>query len=476
MSTSDVQPHSSTSAQTKTRGVFAALNARLRGLSRRNYLPRVVGFTLLGLMGLQRWSSTGKQQESLLVASVLVMFWAHVALALAIRSESSKTVELRNVYGDSMIGGIFLVLTGGSLWIAQSVLIVLCANNMAIGGVRTFLRGLLAIVVGVVLALVTFGFVFQPDPNSLVAIGAVFALFCYSVATNYVTYSQAKSLIAARRKSDAQNEEIRRQQEILSEQSQEIELNNAMLQEKNLEVQAAHRQSETILLNILPSLIATRLIAGEQLIAERFEHVTVLFADIAGFTEFSSLVPPEELVGLLDTIFSAFDTIADAHHCEKIKTIGDCYMLVGGLPEPDTPEQIAARASHPERITSAALAMLEAIERLNAALGLTLAIRIGIHTGAVVAGVIGRKKFAYDLWGDTVNTASRMETQGVAGKIHCTEELMNTLLRQQNGREESAHSPRYAFEKRSTIQVKGKGTMQTYFVQMQKTEKTEKSE
>lgn len=240
------------------------------------------------------------------------------------------------------------------------------------------------------------------------------------------------------------NAEILRQQAILTEQSREIELANSALQEKNLLIEEERQLSERLLLNVLPASIATRLMSGEKLIADRFANVTVVFADIAGFTELSRQISPEELVALLDTIFSEFDTIAEKYHLEKIKTIGDCYMLVGGLPEPSK--------DHTGRVARAALAMQEAVRLLNEMNKLNVSMRIGIHAGEVVAGVIGKKKFSYDLWGDTVNIASRMESHGEAGKIHVSEEIFAAL-----------HEA-FIFEKRGEIDIKGKGFMRTWFL------------
>ena len=143
------------------------------------------------------------------------------------------------------------------------------------------------------------------------------------------------------------------------------------------------------------------------MIADHFAGVTVLFADIVDFTPISSKLTPERAVDVLDAVFSEFDRIAGHYELEKIKTIGDCYMAVGGLPEP--------QADHAERVASAALEMLPALSRVGKWLDLPLSVRIGLHTGDAVAGVIGRQKFVYDLWGDTVNTASRMESHGVGG-------------------------------------------------------------
>ncbi len=251
------------------------------------------------------------------------------------------------------------------------------------------------------------------------------------------------------------NEEISRQLEIQSEQAREIELANTTLQEQNLIIEQERENSQNLLLNILPSSIAARLMAGEQLIADRFNNVTVLFADIVGFTRLSAVVEPEELVGLLDTVFSEFDTISERCGMEKIKTIGDCYMAVSGLP--------TAQDNHAERATEAALAMMTAIADLNTMFTLGLEMRIGLHCGTVVAGVIGKRKFAYDLWGDAVNTASRMESRGEAGKIHISHAVYEALHWEKNAETDGAVG--YAFEKREPMEIKGKGLMQTWFVE-----------
>jgi ligand-binding sensor domain-containing protein/class 3 adenylate cyclase len=240
------------------------------------------------------------------------------------------------------------------------------------------------------------------------------------------------------------NEEIQRQITVLDEQTREIEVANAALQEKNLELEDARQQSDALLLNVLPKTIADRLKAGEQTIADCFDDVTVLFADIVGFTVLSSQREPFEIVQLLNRIFSAFDMFSEQYGLEKIKTIGDAYMIVGGLPEP--------REDHAEAVASMAIEMQQTVELLATTMNLPLHIRIGIHTGQAVAGVIGQKKFSYDLWGDTVNTASRLESHGVAGKIHITEQVAERL------------GGKFVVEERGEIDIKGKGTMRTFFL------------
>ncbi len=203
-------------------------------------------------------------------------------------------------------------------------------------------------------------------------------------------------------------------------------------------------RSERLLLNILPAPIAERLKASEDAIAEHSDGVTVLFADIVGFTPLSASKTPQALVELLNRIFSEFDALADAHGLEKIKTIGDAYMAVAGLPNP--------RVDHAPRAARMAVAMLDATARVAAETGENLALRIGLHSGPVVAGVIGRRKFTYDLWGDTVNTASRMESHGVPGSIHCTEATA-TLLQEA-----------FQLQARGAMEIKGKGEMHTFLV------------
>lgn len=209
-------------------------------------------------------------------------------------------------------------------------------------------------------------------------------------------------------------------------------------------LRAEQEKSERLLLNILPKVIADQLKQNSGYLAERFEDATVLFADIVGFTPMSARISPEELVNLLNEIFSTFDQLAEQYDLEKIKTIGDAYMVAGGLP--------TVRSDHVEAIAHMALDMQREIARQAKHLGEPFQIRIGINTGPVIAGVIGIKKFIYDLWGDTVNTASRMESLGQPGCIQVTTTTYDRL------------QGKFLFEERGLIQVKGKGEMMTYFL------------
>jgi adenylate cyclase len=207
---------------------------------------------------------------------------------------------------------------------------------------------------------------------------------------------------------------------------------------------AALLSSERLLLNILPKAIADRLKREEGPIAEAHDDVTVLFADVVDFTPFVERTEPSRVVTVLDEIFSAFDRLAERHGLEKIKTIGDAYMVVAGLPAP--------RADHASAMAEMALDMQADLGRLCEPLGLDLSIRVGMDSGPVIAGVIGRHKFIYDLWGDTVNTASRMESLGLPGRIQVTAATYERLR------------DRYNFEARGEIDVKGKGRLATYLL------------
>ena len=219
-------------------------------------------------------------------------------------------------------------------------------------------------------------------------------------------------------------------------------------------LRAEQEKSERLLLNILPKAIAERLKQDTSIIAENFDEATILFADIVGFTPLSARMHPIQLVNLLNEIFSTFDQLAQQHGLEKIKTIGDAYMVAGGLP--------LKRPDHSEAVAAMALDMQKAVRRFQADKGESFQIRIGINTGPVVAGVIGINKFIYDLWGNTVNIASRMESHGFAGKIQVTDQTYECL------------KDKYLFEKRGAITVKGKGEMITYWLTGKKYESSDR--
>jgi adenylate cyclase len=203
-------------------------------------------------------------------------------------------------------------------------------------------------------------------------------------------------------------------------------------------------KAENLLLNILPRSIADRLKDEAQPIADHFDSASILFADVADFTPWSDRLPPAEVVGYLDHLFSHFDELAERHGLEKIKTIGDCYMVAAGVPTP--------RSDHARALAFMALDMLDAMRPHDEFGHLGLELRVGINSGPVVAGVIGRKRFLYDLWGDAVNTASRMESHGTPGRIQITRSTYDLLAGE------------FECEPRGTIDVKGKGEIEAWYL------------
>jgi len=217
------------------------------------------------------------------------------------------------------------------------------------------------------------------------------------------------------------------------------------------QVERLNADNERLLLNILPASIADRLRGGETVIADRFDDMAVLFADVVGFTAMSASMPANEVVDLLNRVFTMCDELADRFGLEKIKTVGDAYMVVGGI----RPDDAARREGKPPPavdVVEMGLAMLAGLESYRAATGVDIHVRVGMHVGPAVAGVIGIRKFIYDVWGDTVNTASRMESTGVPDRIQVTTATYERLR------------DRYEFDARGDVEVKGKGRIPAWLI------------
>jgi class 3 adenylate cyclase len=241
---------------------------------------------------------------------------------------------------------------------------------------------------------------------------------------------------------------VRRRQEALDE----LDMANRALQEEQADLLREQGRSASLLRNILPDAVAERLKEGERLIADRYDAVTVLFLDIVDFTPLAARLAASDLVRLLDAIFAALESLCERFGLEKIKTAGDSFMAVAGVPDARDAEEGALAAA------AMAFAAFPAVESAMATLQAELPgceglrVRVGLHTGPVVAGVIGRRKFAYDLWGDAVNVASRMESQGLAGHVQVSLATWQLL---------QAH---YRCRRRGSIEVKGRGEMEAYLL------------
>lgn len=253
-------------------------------------------------------------------------------------------------------------------------------------------------------------------------------------AEDYLSKPFNPVLLRARVKTSVERKRLRDQEGLRMRQ----------LKRQHEELSQEQAKTEQLLLNILPRKIALRLKAGEEHIADAFPNVSVLFADMVGFTAMSRTMTPSALVEVLGDLFSRFDLITEKHGLEKIKTIGDCYMLAGGVPEPSD--------DHAHAVIDAALEFCAALEEMRERTGGALRMRIGVHSGPIVAGVIGLRKFTYDLWGDTVNVASRMESTGEPGRIHVSA-ITAELIRND-----------FQLESRGFIEVKSLGQVETFFI------------
>ena len=253
-------------------------------------------------------------------------------------------------------------------------------------------------------------------------------------AEDYLSKPFNPVLLRARVKTSVERKRLRDQEAMRMRQ----------LKKQHEALASEQAKTEQLLLNILPRKIAQRLKSGEEHIADAFPNVSVLFADMVGFTAMSRTMTASALVEVLGDLFSRFDLITEKYGLEKIKTIGDCYMLAGGVPDP--------MDDHAHAVIDAAIEFCTALEEMRERTGGALRMRIGVHSGPIVAGVIGLRKFTYDLWGDTVNVASRMESTGEPGRIHVS---VNTAELIRND---------FKLESRGSIEVKSLGQVETFFV------------
>jgi class 3 adenylate cyclase len=295
---------------------------------------------------------------------------------------------------------------------------------------NTLVLCLIALLATIFIGILTARWIVQPIRNIGYAAGEI-------ARGDRARRASGSAIIEIDRLADSFNSMAAQLQQSFEELEQRVDKRTAELRKEK-------ERSELLLLNILPSKIADQLKYSNQSPAEHFEEATILFADIVGFTTLATRLSPLELINCLNQVFSHFDRLAEQYNLEKIKTIGDAYMAVGGVP--------IAKPDHAEAVADMALDIQRTIAHWSTQAGETLQIRIGINTGPVIAGVIGTKKFIYDLWGDAVNIASRMESHGEPNRIQVTDATYEKL------------KDRYIFEPRGTVAVKGRGEMMTYWL------------
>ena len=335
------------------------------------------------------------------------LMWPHVAYWRA-RGRDHK-VELMNFTLDGLYAGVMLPILSFHILPCTTVLTAVMMSSLAVGGTRSLKLSLLAMSAGVLVSGAAHGFHLQLETTPLTVLASLPAASLYPALVGLVTYRQTRQLAVVRRK-----------------------------------LRIEQVANEVLLLNVLPSTIAARLKYEPSPIADHFDAVTVLFADIVGFTALAQSKPAVEVVQMLNTVFSSFDTHVERLGLEKVKTIGDAYMVAAGVP--------TARGDHAEAVAEMALAMLTEIERVAIESNQPLSVRIGMHTGSVVAGIIGKKKFSYDLWGDTVNTASRMESHGIPGRIQVSAAVREVL------------GAKYLFGDRGEIEINCKGRLRVFIL------------
>jgi class 3 adenylate cyclase len=378
-----------------------------------------------------------------IITSVAATMW--LIAALVVPAGTSIPVELAApvCYAMAGVSGAALLATGRTETVDQQHLVasILTAANAlvilwlaSIGGVLPG-YGMSAIMLLFAYGAVSrTGFVFVAGRSAVVVIGFVVAAVSYrgpgSLVVDGFIFGAAVigSLLAMR---------------LLEQSRRRVYYQDAVITDQADHLRVEKGKSDRLLLNVLPAPISARLRDGEQLIADEYPSVTVLFADLVGFTSMAARLPPAEVVDRLGCLFARFDELVAERGLEKIKTMGDAYMAAGGLPEP--------LDDHAARVVDLGLAMIEMVARQgNEGLGLPL--RIGVHSGPVIGGVIGHRKFTFDVWGNTVNVASRLESQGVPNRVHISQATWMLV------------SDRFDGTARGPVDLRGHGPMETYLV------------
>ena len=377
-----------------------------------------------------------------LITGATTILWAIAAVVLPLGMEMSSSLGL-TVGGLMATAGLVCLVASrrAPTMNAQHTLAsaLTSANGLVILALFEAAGAIEGYAVGAIMLLFLFGFVSRTRfvhaavRTFIIALGLAFAVVVYdgerSLLVDSFIFSAASigSLLGLR---------------LIERNRRRVWHQRLVIEEQTAVIEAEQAQSERLLLNVLPASISRRLKNGESPIADKFPSVSVLFADLVGFTPLSSTLTAGEVISLLSRLFSHFDDLVIERGLEKIKTIGDAYMAAGGLPEP--------LAGHADLVVDLALAMIDATSPTGPFPDLT--IRIGVHSGAAAGGVIGARRFAYDVWGDTVNVAARLEQTGMAGRVHVSEATRQQL------------QGLFRFEARGPTELKGKGETETYFV------------
>ncbi|MGB7859425.1 MAG: adenylate/guanylate cyclase domain-containing protein [Acidimicrobiia bacterium] len=377
-----------------------------------------------------------------IITGATVVMWALAAFLIPLGTDIANETSL-------LVGGV--MAAAGAVSYATSGWANTMNRQHALAAVLTSANGLVILLlasanqavegfaVSAILVLYMFGFVSRTRfvyalvRSAVIAIGFVMVIVLYDAPEGLLidafllTAASAASLLGLR---------------LIERNRRKVWHQRLVIEDQRAALEIERSESERLLLNVLPEAVSKRLRQGENPIADDFPSVTVLFADIVGFTSMTSALAADEVITILSGLFSAFDELVAERGLEKIKTIGDAYMAVGGLPDP--------LPDHAIRVVDLAVAMLDHTDSSEHFPGMT--IRIGVHTGPVAGGVIGTRKFAYDVWGSTVNMASRLQSTGVPGRVHVSEET----------RELSSDS--FRFESRGEIELRGLGPRNTYLV------------
>jgi class 3 adenylate cyclase len=391
---------------------FHHLFIKPHGLGKKYYPMRTVGYLFaVFTMAAQAYDSI--QSKYFYLAMVWLFLVPHFNYVMYRLSNSHLKVELSFLLLDTFWSGIFIMFMNFAPFPSLMIVLMTCSGNLGVKGIKQFVIGLFCIVLGIFVVRIIKPFEFHGESSLVVLIISAFCLASYTLSFVYLAYRSA-----------IYQKKLRKQ------------------------IEEEKQRSEDLLLNILPEQTALELKQKGSVDVQKYEMATVMFTDFKDFTKMSEKIAPEKLILHIDKIFKAFDEITAKHKLEKIKTIGDAYMCAGGLPQKNS--------THATDVIAASLDILSFIENYKIEQqqqGLPIfEIRIGIHTGPLVAGVVGIKKFSYDIWGDTVNIASRMESSGEVGKVNISSSTYHLIKHV------------YPCSYRGKLVAKNKGEIDMYFI------------